>query len=103
LISKKGARRELDIMWWTPSESDFEIGSAVTRGLGRLKQSQFSKFLPLVNELVPQCKALRQKSPALAIPLFGQLIQQLVMWIEQLQSLPTTYPKMLFAITSLQR
>ncbi|KAJ7726863.1 hypothetical protein B0H14DRAFT_3518978 [Mycena olivaceomarginata] len=103
LISKKGARRELDIMWWTPSESDFEIGSAVTRGLGRLKQYQFSKFLAPVNELVPQCKALRQKSPALAVPLFGQLIQQLVMWIEQLQSLPTTYTKMLFAVTSLQR
>ncbi|KAJ7700310.1 hypothetical protein B0H14DRAFT_2417298 [Mycena olivaceomarginata] len=102
LISKKGARRELDIMWWTPSESDFEIGSAVTRGLERLKQYQFSKFLAPVNELVPQCKALRQKSP-LAVPPFGQLIQQLVMWIEQLQSLPTTYTKMLFTVTSLQR
>ncbi|KAJ7340897.1 hypothetical protein DFH08DRAFT_812066 [Mycena albidolilacea] len=103
LISKKGARRELNIMWWTPSESDFEIGSVVMRGLGRLKQYQFSKFLVPVNELVPQCKALHQKSPALAVPLFGQLIQQLVMWIEQLQNLPTTYTKMLFAVTSLQR
>ncbi|KAJ7782182.1 hypothetical protein B0H14DRAFT_2630827 [Mycena olivaceomarginata] len=103
LISKKGVCHELDIMWWTPSESNFEIGSAVMRGLGRLKQYQFSKFLAPVNELVPQCKALRQKSPALAVPLFGQLIQQLVMWIEQLQSLPTTYTKMLFAVTSLQR
>ncbi|KAJ7791087.1 hypothetical protein B0H14DRAFT_2625400 [Mycena olivaceomarginata] len=103
LISKKGARRELDIMWWTPSKSYFEIGSAVMRGLGHLKQYQFSKFLAPVNELVPQCKALCQKSPALAVPLFGQLIQQLVMWIEQLQSLPTTYTKMLFAVTSLQR
>ncbi|KAJ7771910.1 hypothetical protein B0H14DRAFT_3509041 [Mycena olivaceomarginata] len=102
LISKKGARPELDIMWWTPTEVDFEIGSAVTRGLGRLKYHQFSKFLPPINELVPQCKALRQKSPALAIPLFGKLIQQLVMWLEQLQTLPTTYNKMLFAVTSLQ-
>ncbi|KAJ7798249.1 hypothetical protein B0H14DRAFT_3492723 [Mycena olivaceomarginata] len=97
------ARPELDIMWWTPTEVDFEIGSAVTRGLGRLKYHQFSKFLPPINELVPQCKALRQKSPALAIPLFGKLIQQLVMWLEQLQTLPTTYNKMLFAVTSLQR
>lgn len=102
-ISKKGARRELDIMWWNPTELDFEIGSAVTRGLGRLKQYQFSKFLAPINELVPLCKALRQKSPALAIPLFGELIQQLLMWLEQLQSLPTTYTKMLFAVTSLQR
>ncbi|KAJ7833261.1 hypothetical protein B0H14DRAFT_2591616 [Mycena olivaceomarginata] len=99
---KKGRGPELDIMWWTPTEVDFEIGSAVTRGLGRLKYHQFSKFLPPINELVPQCKALHQKSPALTIPLFGKLIQQLVMWLKQLQTLPTTYNKMLFAVTSLQ-
>ncbi|KAJ7840697.1 hypothetical protein B0H14DRAFT_3457901 [Mycena olivaceomarginata] len=88
LISKKGRGPSL---------------TSLTRGLGRLKYHQFSKFLPPINELVPQCKALRQKSPALAIPLFGKLIQQLVMWLEQLQTLPTTYNKMLFAVTSLQR
>ncbi|KAJ7856108.1 hypothetical protein B0H14DRAFT_3448666 [Mycena olivaceomarginata] len=103
LISKKGAQPELDIMWWTPTKVDFEIGSAVKRGLGRLKYHQFSKFLLPINELVPQCKALCQKSPTLAIPLFGKLIQQLVMWLEELQTLPTTYNKMLFAVTSLQR
>jgi hypothetical protein len=36
-------------------------------------------------------------------PLFNELIQNILMWIEQLQTLPTTYPKMVFAVTSLQR
>ncbi|KAJ7128578.1 hypothetical protein C8R44DRAFT_732908 [Mycena epipterygia] len=101
LISKRGSRPELDVMWWTPTRDDFQVGSAVTRGLGRLTQGRFSKFLPPVNELVPRCKALRGKPQG--IPLFGQLIQQLLMWLEQLQTLPTTFPKMLFAITSMQR
>ncbi|KAJ7111275.1 hypothetical protein C8R44DRAFT_883097 [Mycena epipterygia] len=103
LIAKQGSRPELDVMWWTPTKDDFQVGSAVTRGLGRLLNSRFSRFLPPINELVPRCKALRQTSPAIALPLFGQLIQQLLMWLEQLQTLPTTFPKMLFAVTSLQR
>ncbi|KAF8179979.1 hypothetical protein K438DRAFT_1842426 [Mycena galopus ATCC 62051] len=36
-------------------------------------------------------------------PLFGQLINQILVWVEQLQGLPTTYNKMVFAVTSLQR
>ncbi|KAJ6558732.1 hypothetical protein B0H10DRAFT_1967237 [Mycena sp. CBHHK59/15] len=36
------------------------------------------------------------------MPLFGEIIQHLIMWIEQLQTLPTTFTKMVFAVTSLQ-
>ncbi|KAJ7328260.1 hypothetical protein DFH08DRAFT_709600 [Mycena albidolilacea] len=103
LISKKGARPELDVMWWNPGQADFKIGSALTRGLGRLAHAQFSRLLPPINELVVRCKDLRRRSPAIALPLFGELIQQILMWLEQLQTLPMTYPKMLFALTSLQR
>ncbi|KAJ7807401.1 hypothetical protein B0H13DRAFT_1929041 [Mycena leptocephala] len=103
LISTKGSRPELDVMWWDPLPTDFAVGSAVTRGLGRLTHARFSRLLPPINELVARCKELHRTSPALAIPLFGALIQHITMWLEQLQTLPTTYPKMVFGLTSLQR
>ncbi|KAJ7152230.1 hypothetical protein C8R43DRAFT_1127309 [Mycena crocata] len=103
LIPRKGARPELDIMWWNPSPADFEVGSAVTRCLGRLKPTQFCKLLPPINELIARCKDLHKSSPNLAIHLFGELIQHIIMLLEQLQTLPSTYTKMLFALTSLQR
>ncbi|KAJ7076149.1 hypothetical protein B0H15DRAFT_864487 [Mycena belliarum] len=103
LISRKGARPELNIMWWNPTRSDFEVGSAITRGLGKLGGQQLARLLPPINDLVPRCKQFCRNSPTHATPLFGQLMQQVLMWIEQLQALPTTYTKMLFAVTSLQR
>ncbi|KAJ7040851.1 hypothetical protein C8F04DRAFT_1391661 [Mycena alexandri] len=104
LIPRKGSRPELDVMWWNPTKRDFVVGSAVTRGLGRLTLKRFSAFLPPVNELVKRCTELRQKTaPAPLLPLFGQLIQHILMWLEQLQTLPTTFIKMVFAVTSLQR
>ncbi|KAJ7669677.1 hypothetical protein B0H17DRAFT_1209638 [Mycena rosella] len=103
LIAKKGAHPELEVMWWNPTPEDFRVGSAVTRGLGRLMRARFSRFLPAINELVPRCRELHHTSPAIALPLFGQLIQQILMYLEQLQTLPTTYTKMLFAVTPLQR
>ncbi|KAJ7732901.1 hypothetical protein DFH07DRAFT_780746 [Mycena maculata] len=103
VIAEKGTRPDLDVMWWDPSQADFEVGSVVMRGLGRLSHRQFSRFLPPINQLVARCRELRKTSPTLAIPLFGDLIQHILMWLEQLQTLPTTYPKMVFAVTSLQR
>ncbi|KAJ7720673.1 hypothetical protein DFH07DRAFT_760738 [Mycena maculata] len=99
-IAQRGARPELQV---NPSLDEFEVGSAVTRGLGRLKHRYISQFLPPINTLVERCKALWDSSPKLVSPLFGELIQHILMWIEQLQTLPTTFPKMLFAVTSLQR
>lgn len=103
LIAQKGTRPDIDVMWWDFSRNDFQVGSALTRGLGRLQSGFFSRFLPPVNKLVAQCKELRRTSPALTTSLFGELIQHLLMLLEQLQTLPTTYPKMLFAVTSMQR
>ncbi|KAJ7206639.1 hypothetical protein GGX14DRAFT_367131 [Mycena pura] len=99
-IAKKGSRPELDVMWWDPTPYDFIVGSAVTRGLGRLRNRCIEKFLPFVNDITAQCKDLPQKSRT---PLFGELIQAILMMIEQLQTLPTTYNKTVFLTTSLQR
>lgn len=46
LIAQKGAVSELDVMWWDPTPNDFQVGSAVTRGLGRLIHSQFANHQP---------------------------------------------------------
>ncbi|KAJ7913989.1 hypothetical protein B0H13DRAFT_1873450 [Mycena leptocephala] len=80
LISTKGSCPELDVMWWDPLPTDFAVGSAVMRGLGRLTHAWFSRLLPPINELVARCKELHRTSPALTIPLFGALIQHITMW-----------------------
>ncbi|KAJ7683792.1 hypothetical protein B0H17DRAFT_1204926 [Mycena rosella] len=101
-IAAPGSRPEFEVMWWMPKKDDFKVGSAVTHRLGRLKHAQFQKFLPPINELIDRCKDLRRTSPALCIALFGQIIGQIVMCVGQLETLPTTYPKLLFAVASLQ-
>ncbi|KAJ6513993.1 hypothetical protein DFH09DRAFT_1333250 [Mycena vulgaris] len=103
VIAKKGARSDLDVMWWDPATDDFIVGSAVTRALGRVHNRRVQEFLPFVNEMVERCQELKHKSSAPIFPLFGELIQTIIALIEQLQTFPTTYPKMVFAVTSLQR
>ncbi|KAJ7698304.1 hypothetical protein B0H17DRAFT_1129829 [Mycena rosella] len=101
IIAKKGARPEIDIMWWDPTPADFEVGKAITRGLGRLRYSVMDKFLPHINEIVGHCKKIKDTSHF--TPLFGELMQGIMLLAEQLQTLPTKYKKMVFAVTSLQR
>ncbi|KAJ7729386.1 hypothetical protein DFH07DRAFT_969524 [Mycena maculata] len=103
VIAKKGARSELNVMWWDPAPEDFIVCSAVTRALGRVRNQRIHDFLPFVNKICEHCQELKRNSPTPISPLFGELIQNILMWIEQLQTLPTTYPKMVFAVTSLQR
>ncbi|KAJ7860690.1 hypothetical protein B0H14DRAFT_3134785 [Mycena olivaceomarginata] len=84
VIAKQGTHPELDVMWWDPSPADFVVRSMVTRGLGRLHYQCMSRFLPPINDLVAKCKHLEFLTYSL-------------------QTLPTTYVKMVFAVTSLQR
>ncbi|KAJ7016244.1 hypothetical protein C8F04DRAFT_1282093 [Mycena alexandri] len=102
LIAKKGTRADLAPMWWDPSPRDWIVGSAVTRALGRLPVGRISWLVEVVHKVVQRCTDLRRSNENLH-PLFAELIQHILMWVEQLQSLPTTFPKMLFALTSLQR
>ncbi|KAJ7168290.1 hypothetical protein C8R43DRAFT_945487 [Mycena crocata] len=103
LIPKKGSRPELDILWWDPSRQDFEFGNAQTRNTGHLRFSRLTPILAVVNTLIGRCEALRRDKPKSAISLFGEYIQNILMWIDQLQSLNTTYEKMVFMLTSVQR
>ncbi|KAJ7216990.1 hypothetical protein GGX14DRAFT_561504 [Mycena pura] len=102
-IPAKNSRPELDVMWWDPSPHDFIVGSAVTRGLGRLHHRCMGRFLPPITDLVERCQVLMRTSKAPLSPLFGQLINNILLWTEQLQTLPTKYTKMVFGVTSLQR
>ncbi|KAJ7798831.1 hypothetical protein B0H13DRAFT_1933489, partial [Mycena leptocephala] len=81
LIPTKGLRPELDVMWWDPSLADLQSGARLSHDA--------KTFV-----------GHRQLSP---YPFFGELIQHITMWLEQLQTLPTTYHKMVFGLTSLQR
>ncbi|KAJ7290559.1 hypothetical protein C8J57DRAFT_1493266 [Mycena rebaudengoi] len=103
VIAQPGSRPEIDVMWWDPSPADFVVGSALTRGLGKLQLKQFSKFLPPINQLVEQCRQLQKNSKDPIPPIFSVLINTVLLQLEQLQTLPTTYAKMVFGLTSMQR
>ncbi|KAJ6615201.1 hypothetical protein B0H10DRAFT_2191111 [Mycena sp. CBHHK59/15] len=82
LMAKKGSCPEIDIMWLDPSRADFAVGSAITRGLGRLKAEAFSPLLSPINTsspVAPGCNARAGAEP------------------------PHDVPKMVFLVTSLQR
>ncbi|KAJ7688076.1 hypothetical protein B0H17DRAFT_1135914 [Mycena rosella] len=96
IIAKKGARPEIDIMWWDPTPADFEVGKAITRGLGRLRYSAMNKFLPHINEIVGRGKKIKDTSHF--TPLFGELMQGIMLLAEQLQTLPTKYNKMVGSV-----
>ncbi|KAJ7266424.1 hypothetical protein B0H12DRAFT_1230204 [Mycena haematopus] len=103
LMAKKGSRPAIDIMWWDPSRADFIVGSAITRGLGHLSPRAYAKLASSVDALTSRCFQLREQKPALAIPLFGELIEYLRIMVDEVRSIPTTFPKMVFLVTSLQR
>ncbi|KAJ7214221.1 hypothetical protein C8J57DRAFT_1732738 [Mycena rebaudengoi] len=103
LISRKGLRDGFDVMWWDPLPEDFVVGSTITHGLGRLHHRHIARFMPLVNKLVEDCEEYKRNAKAPPPSLLGELIQYMLLVIEQLQSLPTTFSKMTFSVTSLQR
>ncbi|KAJ7140661.1 hypothetical protein C8R44DRAFT_866365 [Mycena epipterygia] len=103
VIAEKGTRADLQAMWWNPSPADFVVGSAITRGLGRLSHVRMSRLTAPIDELVTRVDTLRRASQTPIAPLFDQLVQTIHIWSEQLRTLPTKYNKMVFAITSLQR
>ncbi|KAJ7244573.1 hypothetical protein C8J57DRAFT_1191364 [Mycena rebaudengoi] len=103
LISRQQERNGLDVMWWDPRPEDLAVGSTITRGLGRLHPRHIARFMPHVNELVTKCEGYQRNAKIPPPALLGQLIQYMLMVMEQLQTLPTTYSKMTFGVTSLQR
>ncbi|KAJ7496266.1 hypothetical protein B0H11DRAFT_1910025 [Mycena galericulata] len=102
-IPKRSGHGDLELMWWRPSPSDFVPGSAITRGLGKLAHSQLSKFVGAVNDLVARYRKYKSTSSKPPPELFDELIQNIVLSLERLQMLPSTYNKTVFGLASLQR
>ncbi|KAJ7843589.1 hypothetical protein B0H13DRAFT_2364676 [Mycena leptocephala] len=102
-IAKREAREDLDVMWWQPSECDLIVGSAITRGLGRLRPAKVAPMVDAINAIVDRYRKYQPSAPNESKNLFENLIQWMVLALERLQMLPTTFPKMCFLVASLQR
>ncbi|KAJ7205380.1 hypothetical protein B0H12DRAFT_1080326 [Mycena haematopus] len=88
MIPQRGARHALDVMWWDPSPADFVVGSALTPGLGTLNPRRMTPFLPPINDLIARCETLKLTSRVPLPYLLGELMNNVVMWAEQIQTLP---------------
>ncbi|KAJ7714774.1 hypothetical protein B0H14DRAFT_3522898 [Mycena olivaceomarginata] len=97
----------LALMWWNPTHDDLvcpETGMTLTRGLGRLVFSQFSKFSVRVQALMEEYEQYSKSLPvgATVIPLFPRLVLALRLSLERLR-IPTTYTRMRIGVVSVQR
>jgi hypothetical protein len=96
------------MMWWDPEPKDFvspESGLTLTRGLGKLSHSQCSRLAQPVNALLEEYTAYTQtiNPPAQIVPLMRQLAQSLRLGLERLQTLPSTYSRVVIGVTNVQR
>ncbi|KAJ7052994.1 hypothetical protein C8F01DRAFT_1261169 [Mycena amicta] len=102
-FAKKGARPDLEIMWWDPTPDDFIVVSSVTPGLGRVHPKYIDRFLLCINNIVDRVRCLQRQSKEPLPAMFGQLSQHVVRLVERIQTLPAVFLKTVFAVTTLQR
>ncbi|KAJ6607489.1 hypothetical protein B0H10DRAFT_2227793 [Mycena sp. CBHHK59/15] len=100
--------KEHGIMWWDPTPADFvslDTGRSIIRGLGKLSTPQFSRLAQPTNTLIEEYKVYAKSipPPGKVISLFPALVQTLSLGLERLQTLPSTYSKMVLGVTNLQR
>ncbi|KAJ7159807.1 hypothetical protein C8R43DRAFT_993620 [Mycena crocata] len=96
------------LMWWNPQPSDFvcpQSGKTLTRGLGKLSQRRFSGLASLVHGALGRYKAYTESTspPAKIMPWLNGYVQSLRLGLDRLQSLPSTYSRMVLGVTTLQR
>ncbi|KAJ7743478.1 hypothetical protein DFH07DRAFT_777394 [Mycena maculata] len=101
-IPKPEERPDLAVMWWNPTPGDFEVGSAVTRGLGKLKFPQLVPFITAMDDLRTRIRKYTESTNEIH-SLFPRLTASIDMALDRLRSLPSTYEKMVFGFTSMQR
>ncbi|KAJ7168349.1 hypothetical protein C8R43DRAFT_984083 [Mycena crocata] len=96
------------LMWWNPQHSDFvcpQSGKTLTRGLGKLSQERFSALASLVHKALGRYKSYTESisPPAKIMPWLNGYVQSLRLGLDRLQSLPSTYSRMVLGVTTLQR
>ncbi|KAJ6631633.1 hypothetical protein B0H10DRAFT_2207256 [Mycena sp. CBHHK59/15] len=99
--------KEHGIMWWDPTPADFvslDMGRSIIRGLGKLSTPQFSRLAQPTNTLIEEYKVYAKSipPPGKVISLFPALVQTLSLGLERLQTLPSTYSKMVLGVINLQ-
>ncbi|KAJ7437031.1 hypothetical protein FB451DRAFT_1306299 [Mycena latifolia] len=98
LIRKRPeADSKLAILWWEPTQQDFWAGSAITRNLGKLAHPKFKLLLKVVNLIIPRYHSYRSSCKEPPPP------ASMGLTIERLQSLPSTFDKMAYGVTTVQR
>ncbi|KAJ7107471.1 hypothetical protein C8R44DRAFT_885477 [Mycena epipterygia] len=100
-------KAQLAVMWWNPTPDDFVCpasGMTLTRGLGRLKGTRFSKFSIRTHALIEEYEQYVKSLPTGTKPplLFPQLVQRLQLSLERLR-MPSTYVRMVVGVTAVQR
>ncbi|KAJ7722361.1 hypothetical protein B0H14DRAFT_2642195 [Mycena olivaceomarginata] len=103
-MPKRELRPDLDFLWWEPTRHDFVFGQATTRGLGRIRFGELQSLIDYAEKLRERYRAfVASKNKKDAVPdYFGELVQTIILTIERLHDLPTTYERMKFALASLQ-
>jgi hypothetical protein len=101
-MPKPDARADIAVMWWNLQPSDFVPGSASTRGLGKLRSTKLANLIGPVEKMSKvvkdYCSGRSDHSP-----LFRELVLSMVLSLERLQDLPSTYEQMVFGVTCVQR
>ncbi|KAJ7690602.1 hypothetical protein B0H16DRAFT_1856462 [Mycena metata] len=98
-------RLALGMMFWNPEREDFispESGKTITRGLGKLRQRQYSKLAGAAEILLEECRKYAETARDV-VQVFPLLQQTLKLGLERLQSVPSTYQRMVLEVTNLQR
>ncbi|KAJ7840672.1 hypothetical protein B0H14DRAFT_3457881 [Mycena olivaceomarginata] len=101
-MPKRESRPDLDFLWWEPTRNDFVFGQATTRGLGRLRFGDLQSFIDYAEKLRERYRAFIASKKDAVPDYFGELVQTIILTIERLHDLPTTYERMKFALASLQ-
>ncbi|KAJ7145491.1 hypothetical protein C8R46DRAFT_918276 [Mycena filopes] len=95
------------VMWWNPTPDEFVCpasGMTLTRGLGRLKLTWFSKLSLRTHALFDEYEKYIQSLPSSTKPplLLPQLVRRLRLSLERLR-IPSTYIRMVVGVTTVQR
>ncbi|KAJ6597730.1 hypothetical protein DFH09DRAFT_1304498 [Mycena vulgaris] len=102
LTRRKDFSAGLGIMWWNPTRQDFVVTSSITRGLGRLSPARLTSLLHVINPLIKRCRNW-MKTQTKDAPVMGRLLQSITLVLERLESLPSTFDKMVYEVTTVQR
>ncbi|KAF8211632.1 hypothetical protein K438DRAFT_1752328 [Mycena galopus ATCC 62051] len=102
-IPRLAQRPDLQVMWWEPTRADFVAGSTITRGLGKLCSEKLREMTDKVQSLIVRYNDYKKSIfPRTPPETHDQVLQGMILALERLELLPTTYDKMRFGVATLQ-